>query len=94
MKTNEISLYKLQVTGSRERKTLSGALKCSKATSIEFWKKVSKKIKPAEVDPAWIIKNATEKQLNRTKKTGEVVKVEKWSAFAVETIIRKKFEAM
>lgn len=89
-----VSLYKLQIEGSKERKSLSGALKCSKATSVNFWKAIAKKIKSSEVDPAWIVKNASEKQLHRTKKTGEVEKRENWSAFLVETIVRKKFEQM
>lgn len=93
-KSNSVSLYKLQVTGSKDRKSLSGALKCSKATSVEFWKEVGKKIKVAEITPAWITGKATDKQLNRLKKDGTTEKREVWSAWMVETIIRQYVQTL
>lgn len=85
----EKNLFKLQITGSKERKSLSGALKCSQVTSIDFWKEVKKIIKD-KIDPAWIVSKADEKQLNRFSRKGENLgKREIWSAWLVETIIRK-----
>jgi hypothetical protein len=93
-KNNSVNLYKLQVTGSKERKSLSGALKCSKVTSVEFWKEVGKKVKIAEITPAWITGKATEKQLNKVKKDGTVEKRAIWSAWMVETIIRQYVQTL
>jgi hypothetical protein len=93
-KNEKMSLYKLQIQGSKERKSLSGAIKCSLATSNEFWNAVFKikKMKKTDITPKFIIDNATEKQLNPMKKSGETYKREVWSAWMIEMIVRKFVE--
>lgn len=90
MKSSKISLHSLMILGSKERKSLSGAIKCSKATSAKFWSAVSNKVKKDAIDPAWIVSQATDNQLNR--KNGD--KREIWSAWLVETIISKYYNSL
>ena len=76
------------IEGSRERKSLSGAIKCSKTTSTKFWNAISDKIKKNDVDPAWVIAHANEKQLSTFNRAGETTgKRENWSAWLVERVI-------
>ena len=86
MKTT-VSLHSLMIQGSKERKSLSGAIKTSKATSTAFWNRINDKIKRDQVDPAWVVEHATDKQLH--KKSGD--KREIWSAWLVETIVSNHY---
>lgn len=89
MKTTT-SLHNLMIQGSRERKSLSGAIKTSKATSTAFWNAINSKIKRDQVDPAWIVEHATDKQ--RNDKQGN--KRGHWSAWLVEQIIANHYKSL
>ena len=90
MKTKKVTLHSLMILGSKERKSLSGAIKCSKATSLKFWSAISDKIKKDSIDPAFIVSHATPAQLH--KKGGEDRAV--WSAWLVESIICKYYKSL
>lgn len=81
MKIN--GLHAAMIAGSRDRKTLSGAIKGSKMNSM-FWKLIDPVLKKSEVDPDWIVKNGGEllKRKNGDPKTA-------WSVWAVEKVIVK-----
>jgi hypothetical protein len=89
MKTT-VSLHSLMILGSKERKSLSGAIKTSKATSTAFWNRINDKIKRDQVDPAWIVEHATDKQ--RNDKQGN--KREHWSAWLVEQIVANHYKSL
>ena len=82
MKTT-VSLHSLMIQGSKERKSLSGAIKTSKATSTAFWNRINDKIKRDQVTPAWIVEHATDKQLHRKNGDDRLI----WSAWHVELVV-------
>jgi hypothetical protein len=84
------NLFGLQLKGSKERKSLSGAIKSSFATSNEFWAEVLKvsKMKKADFDPKFIVSIAAAKDLKAVKK-GVLIEKTVWSAWSVENIVRR-----
>ena len=84
---NSVSLHKLMIEGSKERKSLSGAIKTSQSTSINFWKQVSDKIKNTEVTPKWIAETGSPILKRTDKKTAEISDRSVWSAWLVEKIV-------
>ena len=90
-----ISIHKLMIEGSKERKSLSGAIKCSKSTSTRFWNAINDKIKRDQVTPAWVIEHATDKQLSTFNRAGELTgKREIWSAWLVERIVATYYQSL
>lgn len=85
-------LHNSRIKASKERKSLSGAIKTAKMNmpgNNEFWKLVAPHVKKQDVDPKWITDHATkEKHLNSIKKTGDVVKREKFTAWGIQEVIK------
>jgi len=88
------------IEGSKERKSLSGAIKTSKANSTKFWNAVNDKIKKNDVTPAWIVKRATDNEkylLNKDREfklneAKEKIDRVNWSAWGIEKIVRRTYQ--
>lgn len=95
MKTSKNSLHSHMVGASRERKSLSGAIKVSKIdnpANRAFWREVADMctLTKADVDPKFIIDNASEKELGKFDKAGlRTGDRAIWSAWTVMAIVRR-----
>lgn len=88
------------IEGSRERKSLSGAIKVAKLNTPgnnKFWNAIADHVKKNDVDPKFVINHATEKEkflLNKDREfkkndKNERIEREKWSAWMIQKIIRR-----
>jgi len=89
MTTVKNSLHKSMVGASRQKKSLSGAIKVAMITNsdnTDFWREVNQLcgLKKTDVTPAFIVSHANEKQLNTRKGTAREI----WSDWMVKQIVR------
>lgn len=95
MKTSKNFLHAHMVQASRERKSLSGAIKVSKIDTSgnrAFWKDVHIMcgLTKSDVDPKFITEHADEKQLGKYNRAGERTGDRLiWSEWTVKQIVRK-----
>lgn len=98
-------LHNSRIKASKERKSLSGAIKTAKMNmpgNNEFWKLVAPYVKKNDVDPKWITEHATEKQLNVTNKdrnlkkdeNGKLIPREKFTAWGIQEIIKNHIKTL
>jgi len=88
------------IEGSRERKSLSGAIKVAKLNTPgnnKFWNEISEYLKKNDVDPKFVIEHASDKEKYSLTKAREFklsdkkekIAREKWSAWQVQQIVRR-----